>query len=128
MWKHCWCSAFWTSKHCSVVGWDIGEDLFAVLEVGMLVKVLLITLLEAGMLVKVLLIAVLVNIVLLELATTVFCLYLEVEGDFVVILFVIIIIILESAVQGRERVRTLDQSKDPNPTQPTHGRKKKIKR
>ena len=39
---------------------------------------------------------------------------------------VIIIIILESAVQGRERVRTLYQSKDPNPTQPTHGRKKKI--
>ena len=40
---------------------------------------------------------------------------------------IIIIIILESAVQGRERVRTLYQSKDPNPTQPTHGRKKKIK-
>ena len=40
---------------------------------------------------------------------------------------VIFIIILESAVQGRERVRTLYQSKDPNPTQPTHGRKKKIK-
>ena len=39
----------------------------------------------------------------------------------------IIIIILESAVQGRERVRTLYQSQDPNPTQPTHGRKKKIK-
>ena len=38
-----------------------------------------------------------------------------------------IIIILESAVQGRERVRTLYPSKDPNPTQPTHGRKKKIK-
>ena len=34
---------------------------------------------------------------------------------------------LESAVQGRKRVRTLYQSKDPNPTQPTHGRKKKIK-
>ena len=40
---------------------------------------------------------------------------------------IIIIIILESAVQGRERVRTLYRSKDPNPTQPTHGRKKKIK-
>ena len=40
---------------------------------------------------------------------------------------IIIIIILESAVQGRERVRTLYQPKDPNPTQPTHGRKKKIK-
>ena len=39
-----------------------------------------------------------------------------------------IIIISESAVQGRERVRTLYQSKDPNPTQPTHGRKKKIKK
>ena len=39
--------------------------------------------------------------------------------------YVIIIIILESAVQGRERVRTLYQSKDPNPTQPTHGRKKR---
>ena len=32
---------------------------------------------------------------------------------------------LESAVQGQERVRTLYQSKDPNHTQPTHGRKKK---
>ena len=40
---------------------------------------------------------------------------------------IVIIIILESAVQGRERVRTLYQSKDPNPTQPTHGRKKMIK-
>ena len=40
---------------------------------------------------------------------------------------IIIIIILESTVQGRERVRTLYQSKDPNPTQPTHGRNKKIK-
>ena len=40
---------------------------------------------------------------------------------------IIIILILESAVQGRERVRTLYQSIDPNPTQPTHGRKKKIK-
>ena len=40
---------------------------------------------------------------------------------------IIIIIILESAVQGWERVRTFYQSKDPNPTQPTHGRKKKIK-
>ena len=39
----------------------------------------------------------------------------------------IIIIILESAVQGQERVRSLYQSKDPNPTQPTPGRKKKIK-
>ena len=37
---------------------------------------------------------------------------------------IIIIIILESAVQGRERVKTLYQSKDPNPTQPTHGRKR----
>ena len=26
-------------------------------------------------------------------------------------------------MQGRERVRTLYQSEDPNPTQPTHGRK-----
>ena len=40
---------------------------------------------------------------------------------------IVIIIILESAVQGWERVWTLYQSKDPNPTQPTHGRKKKIK-
>ena len=38
-----------------------------------------------------------------------------------------VIIIMESAVQGRERVRTLYQSKDLNPTQPTHGRKEKIK-
>ena len=45
----------------------------------------------------------------------------------IVIIIIIIIIILESAVQGRERVRTLYQSKDPNPTEPTHGRKKKIK-
>ena len=35
---------------------------------------------------------------------------------------------LESAVQGRERVRRLYQSKDPNPTQPTHGIKKKKKK
>ena len=41
--------------------------------------------------------------------------------------FIIIIIIIESAVQGRERLRALYQSKDPNPTQPTHGRKKNIK-
>ena len=34
---------------------------------------------------------------------------------------------LESDVQGRERVRTLYQSKDPNSTQPTHRRKNKIK-
>ena len=40
---------------------------------------------------------------------------------------IVIIINLESAVQGRQRVRTLYQSKDPNPAQPTHGRKKKIK-
>ena len=45
----------------------------------------------------------------------------------IIIIIIIIIIILESAVQGRERVRTLYQSKDNNPTQPTHGRKKKIK-
>ena len=43
------------------------------------------------------------------------------------LVIIIIIIILESAVQGRERVRTLYQSKAPNPTQPTRGRKKKIK-
>ena len=43
------------------------------------------------------------------------------------IIIIIIIIILKSAVQGQERVRTLYQSKDPNPTQPTHERKKKIK-
>ena len=42
-------------------------------------------------------------------------------------IIIIIIIILESAVQGRERVRTLYQTKEHNPTQPTHGRKKKIK-
>ena len=40
---------------------------------------------------------------------------------------IIIIILLESAVQGREKVRILYQSKDPNPTQLTHVRKKKIK-
>ena len=41
-------------------------------------------------------------------------------------LFIIIIIIkIEAAVQGRQRVRTLYQSEHPNPTQPTHGRKKK---
>ena len=32
----------------------------------------------------------------------------------------IIIIKIEAAVQGRERVRTLYHSEDPNPTQPTH--------
>ena len=37
----------------------------------------------------------------------------------------IIIIKIESAVQGQERVRILYQSKDPNRTQPTNGRKKK---
>ena len=30
-------------------------------------------------------------------------------------------------MQGRERVRALYHSKEPNPTQPTYGRKKKIK-
>ena len=44
-----------------------------------------------------------------------------------IIIIIIIIIKLESAVQGRQRVRTLYQSEDPNSTQPTHGRKKKIK-
>ena len=48
-------------------------------------------------------------------------------GLYVIVIIIIIIIISESAVQGRERVRTLYQSKEPNPTQPTHGRKKKIK-
>ena len=48
------------------------------------------------------------------------------SGSFKIYNF-IIIIILESAVQGRERVRTLYLPKDPNPTQPTHGWKKKIK-
>ena len=43
------------------------------------------------------------------------------------IIIIIIIIKIESVVQGRERVRTLYQSEDPNPTQPTHGRKKKRK-
>ena len=33
---------------------------------------------------------------------------------------IIVIIKLESAVQGRERVRTLYESEDPNPTQPTN--------
>ena len=46
--------------------------------------------------------------------------------DSIVTAIIIIIIILESAVQGRERGETLYQSKDPNPTQPTNGRKKKI--
>ena len=38
--------------------------------------------------------------------------------------YTIIIIKKESAVQGRERVRTPYQSEDPNPTQPTRERKK----
>ena len=38
---------------------------------------------------------------------------------------IIIITKIESAVQGRERVRTLYQSEDPDPTQPTRDRKKK---
>ena len=38
---------------------------------------------------------------------------------------IIIIVKIESAVEGRERVRTLYQPEDHNPTQPTHGRKKK---
>ena len=37
----------------------------------------------------------------------------------------IIIIKNDSAVQRRGRVRGLYQSEDPNPTQPTHRRKKK---
>ena len=41
--------------------------------------------------------------------------------------FIIIIIKIESAVQNQERVRTLFQSEDANPTQPTHIRMKKIK-
>ena len=49
------------------------------------------------------------------------------NGSSIIIIITIIIINMESAVQGRERVRRLYQSKDPNPTQPTHGRKKKIK-
>ena len=41
------------------------------------------------------------------------------------IIIIIIIIILESAVQGRVRVRTLYQSKDPTPhDQPMEGRKR----
>ena len=36
------------------------------------------------------------------------------------VIVIIIIIKIESAVQGLERVRTLYQSEDPNPTQPTH--------
>ena len=42
-------------------------------------------------------------------------------------LIIIIIINIESAVKGRERVRTLYQSEDSNLTQLTHGRKKKRK-
>ena len=38
--------------------------------------------------------------------------------------FVITIIEIESAVQGRERVRTFYQSEDPNPTKPNHGKTK----
>ena len=45
----------------------------------------------------------------------------------IIIIIIIIIIKLESAVQGRERVRTLYQSKHPNPTEPIDWRKKKIK-
>ena len=46
----------------------------------------------------------------------------------VVAVLIIIIIKKESAVQGRERVRTPYQSEDPNPTQPTSGRKKQRKK
>ena len=38
--------------------------------------------------------------------------------------YIIIIIKIESGMQGRERERTLYQSEDPNPTQPTNGMKK----
>ena len=45
----------------------------------------------------------------------------------IIIIFIVVIIIkIESAVQGRERVKTLYQSEDPNTTQhnqPTEGRK-----
>ena len=40
-------------------------------------------------------------------------------------LLLLLLLLTESAVQGRERVRTLYQYEDPNPTQPTHGRKKR---
>ena len=42
-----------------------------------------------------------------------------------IIIIIIIIIKNESEVQGWERVRTLYQSEDRNPTQPTRGRKKR---
>ena len=42
-------------------------------------------------------------------------------------LIITIIIKIELAVQGRERVRTLYQSEDPKPKQPTHIRKNKSK-
>ena len=48
-------------------------------------------------------------------------------SSFPIAIIIIIIMIWESAVQSRERVRTLYQSKNPNPIQPTHGRKKEIK-
>ena len=44
-----------------------------------------------------------------------------------ILYFIIIIIYVESAVQGRERGRTLYQSEDPNSTQPAHGKKEKGK-
>ena len=43
------------------------------------------------------------------------------------IIVIIIIIKIELAVQDRERVSTLYQSGDHDPTQSTHGRKKKRK-
>ena len=36
----------------------------------------------------------------------------------------LLLLLFGVGVQGRERMRTLYQSKDPNPTRPTHGRKK----
>ena len=48
---------------------------------------------------------------------------------FIIIVIIIVIIKIESAVQGRERVRTLDQSNDPTPhNQPMEGRKGKNRR
>ena len=38
---------------------------------------------------------------------------------------IIIIIKIQTTVQGEERVKTLCQFEDPNSTKPTHGRKKK---
>ena len=63
--------------------------------------------------------------ILLQYVTICYCSMLL----YIAMLYIIVIIIIkiESAMQGRETVRTFYQSEDLNPTQPTHGKKENKK-